>query len=178
MRWRVARLTENRPHRYRKSESVSENLNISVPRCSEELGLSQMTTWRILHHDLRLKVYKVQLTQALEPSEKNQIKHISFLMNLRIMEILFLCLFIMKKSPFGVVFGFKTLPYFFEYGVGNLVTVDGERYWNMLPEYYWPKLLNFDEANVFFQRDSEACHTSRPAITLLYEKFSGKVCNF
>ena len=35
-------------------ESVSEDLNLSIPRRAQELGLSQTSTWRILHKDLGL----------------------------------------------------------------------------------------------------------------------------
>ena len=36
------------------SESVAEDPNVSIPRRSQELGLSYGTLWRILHLDLHL----------------------------------------------------------------------------------------------------------------------------
>ena len=47
--------------------SVSENDNVSIPRRSQELGLSTMTTWRILRLDLGLHPYKMVLAQELKP---------------------------------------------------------------------------------------------------------------
>lgn len=47
--------------------SVAEDRNLSIPRRSQELGLSQTTTWRILRKDLGLHPYKIVLTQELKP---------------------------------------------------------------------------------------------------------------
>jgi len=47
--------------------SVAENDNVSIPCRSQELGLSTMTTWRILRLDLDLHPYKIILTQELKP---------------------------------------------------------------------------------------------------------------
>ncbi|KAJ8979493.1 hypothetical protein NQ317_000369 [Molorchus minor] len=47
-------------------QSVRDDPNLSIPRRSQELGLSQTTTWIILHQDLHLKAYKVQITQKLK----------------------------------------------------------------------------------------------------------------
>ncbi|CAH0550852.1 unnamed protein product [Brassicogethes aeneus] len=51
------------------SESVEQDPNLSIPRRSQQLGLSTMTTWRILRKDLSLKPYKVQLVQELKPAD-------------------------------------------------------------------------------------------------------------
>ncbi|CAH0560385.1 unnamed protein product [Brassicogethes aeneus] len=45
------------------------NLNLPIPRPSQQLGLSTMTKWRILRKDLFLKPYKVQLVQELKPAD-------------------------------------------------------------------------------------------------------------
>lgn len=47
--------------------SVAEVPNLSIPRRSQELHLSQTTTWRILRKDLGLHPYKIVLTQELKP---------------------------------------------------------------------------------------------------------------
>jgi len=47
--------------------SVAEDRNLSIPRRSQQLGLSQTTTWRILRKDLGLHPYKIVLTQELKP---------------------------------------------------------------------------------------------------------------
>ncbi|KAJ8976940.1 hypothetical protein NQ317_012225 [Molorchus minor] len=51
------------------SQSVKDDPNLSIPRRSQELGLSQTTTWIILHQDLHLKPYKVQITQELKAND-------------------------------------------------------------------------------------------------------------
>ena len=45
------------------AESIKENKGSSIPRPSLELGISQTPLHRILHKDLILEAYKVQLTQ-------------------------------------------------------------------------------------------------------------------
>ena len=39
-------------------------------------------------------------------------------------------------------------PYFFEDGAGNAVTVNGERYRNMITEFLWPQLDGMDLEDV------------------------------
>lgn len=47
--------------------SVAKDSNFSIPRSTLELELSQATTWRILRKDLGLHLYKIVLTQEVEP---------------------------------------------------------------------------------------------------------------
>ena len=54
------------------SESVAEDPNVSIPCRSQELGLSYGILWRILHLDLHLHPYKVQLTEQLKPADYSQ----------------------------------------------------------------------------------------------------------
>ena len=56
------------------SESVAEEPNVSIPRCSQELGLSYGTFWRILHLGLHLHPYKVQLMQQLKSADHSQLR--------------------------------------------------------------------------------------------------------
>lgn len=48
------------------AESVEEDPNLSISRRSQQLGISATSLWRILHLDLHLHPYKVQLVQKLE----------------------------------------------------------------------------------------------------------------
>jgi hypothetical protein len=61
-------------------------------------------------------------------------------------------------------------PYFFEDGAGNAVTVNGERYRNMITEFLWPQLDGMDLEDMWFQQDGATCHTARETIDLLREK--------
>ena len=54
------------------SESVAEDPNVSIPHRSQELGLSYGKLWRLLHLDLHLHPYEVQLTQQLKPADHLQ----------------------------------------------------------------------------------------------------------
>lgn len=63
VRQRTGRSTENIAA---VRASVENEPNQSIPRRSQELGISQSTLWRILRKDLRLHPYKIQLTQELK----------------------------------------------------------------------------------------------------------------
>lgn len=49
--------------------SVAEQPKQSIPRRSQELGISQTSLWRILRKDLGLHPYKIVLTQELKPND-------------------------------------------------------------------------------------------------------------
>ena len=54
------------------SENVAEDPNVSIPRHPQELRLPYSTLWLILHLDLHLHPYKVQLMQQLKPTDHSQ----------------------------------------------------------------------------------------------------------
>ena len=54
------------------SESVAEDANVSISCRSQELGLSYGTLLCILHLDMYLHPYKVQLAQQLKPADHSQ----------------------------------------------------------------------------------------------------------
>lgn len=56
------------------AESVAENRGLSISRRSQELGISQASLHRILHKDLGLHAYKLQLTQELKPPATQLVK--------------------------------------------------------------------------------------------------------
>lgn len=66
-------------------------------------------------------------------------------------------------------------PFFFEDDIGNAVTVNGERYRQMIRNNLWPALGEVDTGNMCFQQDGATCHTSRETVTLLHEKFPQSV---
>ena len=45
------------------SKSIAEETNVSITRRSQVLGLPYSTLWRILHSELHLHPYKVQLRE-------------------------------------------------------------------------------------------------------------------
>ena len=52
--------------------SVTDNLNTSTRKRASQLTISQSTICRILKKDLKLKPYKIQLTQQLLPNDHHQ----------------------------------------------------------------------------------------------------------
>ena len=54
------------------SKSVAVDPNVSIPRRSQQLGRSYATLWCILHLDLHLLLYKVQLMQQLQKADHSQ----------------------------------------------------------------------------------------------------------
>lgn len=71
-RRRYARSGRSRENIAMVRENVAEDPHTSLSRRSQQLGLSETTTWRILRKDLALKPYKVQLTQDLRPTDHAQ----------------------------------------------------------------------------------------------------------
>ena len=69
MHYRFTRFTENNAA---VSESLADDLNVSIPRRSQKSGLSYGTLWSIWHLDLHLHQYKNQLTQQLKPADHSQ----------------------------------------------------------------------------------------------------------
>lgn len=66
-------------------------------------------------------------------------------------------------------------PYFFENECGKAVTVNGERYRNMIKEYFWHQIDDLELKDMWFQQDGATCHTSSVTIDLLREKFDDRV---
>lgn len=58
-------------------QSVAQNRNLSIPRRSQQLGISQTSLWRILRKDLGLRPYKIMLTQELKPMDHLQRRRFS-----------------------------------------------------------------------------------------------------
>lgn len=72
---------KNKPRAYRSrstqnvaalAKSVEETPDLSIPRCSWEMGIPQMPLHRLLHKNLALKAYKDYLTQELKRSKHQQ----------------------------------------------------------------------------------------------------------
>lgn len=66
-------------------------------------------------------------------------------------------------------------PYFFEGEDGKALTVNGNRYREMVTNFLWSRLERMDLQDIWFQQDGATAHTSRKTITLLQRKFSGCV---
>ena len=49
------------------SASIQNESNQSIPRRYQELGIAQMTLWRIMRKDLGLHTFKIKLTQGIKP---------------------------------------------------------------------------------------------------------------
>ena len=66
-------------------------------------------------------------------------------------------------------------PYSFENEAGHSVTVNGERYRDMLTDFLWPQLEDLDLDLLWFQQDGATCHTSHETIALLRTRFGNRV---
>lgn len=189
--------------------SVSENDNVSIPRRSQELGLSTMTTWRILRLDLGLHPYKMVLAQELKPTDHRLRREFAD-WALESMEndpdfhrkIIFSdeahfwlngfvnkqnCRYwcesnpqVVHESPLhpqritvwcGLWYGGIIGPYFFKNDDGLAVTVNGNRYREMLTEFLFPEIDNIDGDDIMFQQDGATCHTANVTMDLLRQQF-------
>lgn len=66
-------------------------------------------------------------------------------------------------------------PFFFEDGNGQTTTVNGERYGEMLNEYFIPAVDGMDLVDPFFQQDGATCHTTRDNMSILRTRFPGQL---
>ena len=55
-------------------KSVEDEPRILIQRCSLQLNIPKATVWQVLHKDLSLKSYKIQLTQELKPNHEYPIE--------------------------------------------------------------------------------------------------------
>ncbi|GFW23857.1 transposase [Trichonephila clavipes] len=61
--------------------------------------------------------------------------------------------------------------YFFKNDEGHNVTVNGDRYRDMITNFFIPELNNHDVQELWFQQDGATCHTARATIDLLKDTF-------
>lgn len=66
-------------------------------------------------------------------------------------------------------------PYFFEDGNGRSLTVNSERYVEMLTNFLQPELHRRGIENVYFQQDGATAHTARRSLETLRNLFPGRV---
>ena len=66
-------------------------------------------------------------------------------------------------------------PYFFEDSDGHSVTVNANRYMDMLQSFLIPELRARQLDNIWFQQDGATAHTARATMTLLRELFPNRL---
>lgn len=67
-------------------------------------------------------------------------------------------------------------PFFFEDEENDAaLTVNGERYRDMITSFLWPKIEENNLHELWFQQDGATCHTMTDTIALLRQKFPGRV---
>ena len=66
-------------------------------------------------------------------------------------------------------------PFFFENEQGAAVTVNGEHYRAMLNEFLFPKIVEDDMDDIFFQQNGATCYTAKVTIDLLCTVFENRI---
>lgn len=64
---------------------------------------------------------------------------------------------------------------FFQNEAGRAVTVNGDRYRDMINDFLWQELEDINLDEVWFQQDGATCHTAALTINLLRTKFNNRV---
>ena len=57
---------------------------------------------------------------------------------------------------------------------GEAVTVNGDRYWAMLNEFLFTKIVEQDIGNIWFQQDEAKCHTAVATLDVLRPVFEDR----
>lgn len=194
-------------------ESVQNNPSTSIRRRAQELGLQRTSLATILHKDLHLFPFKIQLTQELLPQDHlrrrtyakrmlqlahdNPDFHEKIIMSdeahfhlngyVNKQNSRFWAMEnpqIIHQSPLhplkvtvwcaiwsGGIIG----PYFFENENGVTVTVNGERYRDMIENFLTPQLHALGLINMWYQQDGATSHTARITMELLRDLFPQQV---
>ena len=66
-------------------------------------------------------------------------------------------------------------PFCFENEQGEAITVNGDRYWAMLNEFLFTKIVNEDIGNIWFQQDGATCHTDEAKLDVLRPVFKNHI---
>lgn len=66
-------------------------------------------------------------------------------------------------------------PYFFEDAVGNTVTVNGDRYREMINDFLLPQIDELGLEDMWFQQDGATAHTARATMDILRPAFPGRI---
>ena len=66
-------------------------------------------------------------------------------------------------------------PYFFEDGNGKTVTVNKQRYNDMINDFLSPKVNEMNVIDPYFQQDAATCHTTRLNMEILRQAFPGRL---
>ena len=109
--------------------SVNDDHQLSIRRRLQQLGLCYATTWKILRKDLGVKPFKIQLVQELKPNDLQQCR-------------IFWCSGLLESWPkihflCGLCAGGIIGPYFFKDYANRNVTVNGERYREMISNFFF-----------------------------------------
>ena len=205
---RTSRTAENVE---RVSRSVRNDKNLSIRKRASALNLDKSSLLRILHKDLKLHPYKIQLVQELKPQDAGQrltfvnqaIERFSSFDNILFSDEAHFHLngYVNRQncrywsatnpkqkhqkplhSPKVTVWAAMSArgiigPYFFEDERGRTVTVNSERYVEMLDNFLLLELQNFRGYNqrTWFQQDGATSHTSNTSLPRVREIFPQKL---
>ena len=75
----------------------------------------------------------------------------------------------------GIMSSLIIEPYFFEEVNGDAVTVNGNRYRQMIQEYLLPEIGDNNTGNIFFHQDGATAHTARATMEMLKAIFPNRL---
>lgn len=194
-------------------ESIEREPETSSRRRSLHIGVSDRSLRRIIHSDLHMFPYKIQITQKLLPADKpRRLAYANFVINLAQNEVNFWRKIIMSdeahfllngsvnkhnsryyatenpqiihEEPLhdekvtvwcGVCAGGIIGPYFFENSRGKAISINTERYCDMIRNFLQPELEDREMEEYWFQQDGATPHTSAATIDLLKRTFPNRL---
>ncbi|XP_055308971.1 uncharacterized protein LOC129572881 [Sitodiplosis mosellana] len=66
-------------------------------------------------------------------------------------------------------------PYFFENDDGRAVSINGERYREMLQYFFWSEIEGMDLSDIWFQQDGARPHTTPETLAVIEERFPNRI---
>lgn len=193
--------------------SVEQHPETSTRRRATQIGISRWSLRQILHKDLHMFPYKIQVVQQLLPRDHQQRReYAQAILNLNEQIANFDEKIIMSDETHfdlnGVINKQNTRfwgtdnpqniherplhpervtvwcgitaervigPYFFEDAAGNTITVNGQRYREMLEDFFKVGMEEQGPQNMWFQQDGATAHTARETIQILRRMFPGRL---
>ncbi|PSN42498.1 hypothetical protein C0J52_09799 [Blattella germanica] len=138
----------------------------SARRHAISLGLSNTSLRRILHKDLHMHAYKIQISDEAHFHLSGYVnkQNFRYWSQTNPYEMHEVPLHSVKVTVWCAIASFGIIgPYFFEDDNGRSVTVTSQRYVRMIEEFLSPQIANNPHINrdTWFQQDGATSHTAR-----------------
>ncbi|KZC13180.1 hypothetical protein WN55_05513, partial [Dufourea novaeangliae] len=153
------------------NESVENEPTTSISRRSQELGIYYGSLWRILHTDLHLHAYKIQLTQEFKKRDYLQRRNFARLIIERATDSLFSSEILFCDEAHFTIDRFVNKHNYRIWGDENPCVIHKK---SLHPQKV-TVMNHSDVSDVYFQQDGATCHITQQNSVFSRLKFRERV---